>query len=267
MMTKLAAQEIYLLEKFSSPGYLAELRDTWRELLEHVEHCLDHFMQNPPAEFRNLPLPGQPHAVWGERVLPNFRETYQGLCSGVIELKHGNAKGLRSANGPFNDYKGQREYSTAWMPENDSTHYFELLNKANRMAGDICATEEPYWEPGDLLNYHVRRGSIDLPDNLPSYRRNAAKTVVTNDLVRQSGIYIPDVEGSCAEFLNDYNTAPPAIVLVRMQPLINPENGEQYGEEPTFEDQPCVWTLVERDAVSMPGPAAKSRPAPRRMNV
>lgn len=249
-MTRLVAQEIYLLEIFSSPEYLAELRDTWGEMVEHVQKCLDHFMRNPPPDFGNWPLPDQPDAVWGERVLPNFRESYQGLCSGVIELTHGNAAGLRSANGPFNDCKGQREYSTSWISKDNADKYFELLDKANRMAGNICATEEPYWEPGDLLNYEARRGAIGLPTNLPAYRINSANTVGTGDPVVQSGVYVPDVDGSCAEFLNDYNPAPPAIVLLRIHDLINPDNGVKYGEEPTFEDRACVWTLVERDAAS-----------------
>lgn len=255
-MTKLVPQEIYLLEKFTSPQYLAELRDTWGDLIKHLEQCLDQFMVNLPSNYRNRPLPEQPDAVWGERILPNFRETFQGLCSGVISLSHGDIKALRSANGPFNDYKGQREYSTDWMNTADADRYFELLNKANTMAGNICATEEPYWQPGDLLNYVKNRGPIEIPSELPEYRLNSNTIVRTDEFVKHPGIYLPDLDGSCAEFLNPYNEAPPAIVVEGNRDLLHPSTGAKYGEEPVFEDKPCIWTLVER------APANSNKRAP-----
>jgi hypothetical protein len=54
--------------------YFDELRDTWANLVAHVESCLESFMQSPPANYRLKPLPEQPHIEWAERVLPNFRD-------------------------------------------------------------------------------------------------------------------------------------------------------------------------------------------------
>jgi hypothetical protein len=245
-MTNLAPQEIYLLETFISPEYFAELRDTWGDMIKHVEHCLDQFMLNIPPDYRNRPLPEQPDVVWGERILPNFRATFQDLISAFIVLTHGDQKALRAANGPFNDYKGQREYSTDWMKETDANHYFDLLNKANTIAGNICATEEPYWQPGDLLDHVGDRGPIVIPVTLPKYRLNSKTTVRTGEHVKQPGIYLPDLDASCAQFLSPGSDAPSAIVLQSMKELRHPDTGATYGEEPIFEDKPCLWTLVER---------------------
>ncbi len=245
-MTTLAPQEIYLLEKFTSPDYLAELRDTWGEIIAHLDNCLEHFMLNLPNDYRKLPLPQQPDVVWGERVLPNFRESYEALATGVIALTHGDLRALRAANGPLNDYKGQREYSNDWMSQNDADRYFRLLNIANTMAGNICATEEAYWKPGILLNYVDLRGSIEIPVDFPSYRLAPNTTVTTNERVLTPGVYIPSIAGSCAQFLNPYNDAPPAIVNEGMNDLLDPSTGSKYGEEPIFEEKSCVWIKVER---------------------
>jgi hypothetical protein len=41
-------QEIYLLERYPSLDYFCELRDTWADMVKHLETCLDRFMQNLP---------------------------------------------------------------------------------------------------------------------------------------------------------------------------------------------------------------------------
>lgn len=137
------------------------------------------------------------------------------------------------------------------MKLTDADHYFELLNKANTMAGNICATEDPYWQPGVLANYVEFRGPIEIPADLPSYQLNSNITVRTDEPVRQPGIYLPDLKGSCAQYLNPYNEAPPAIVLQGMRDLFHPTTGARYGEDPIFEDMPCLWTLVERAATAI----------------
>ena len=154
-MSKIVAHEIYFLETFSSVAYLAQLRDTWGEMVRHLEECLDQFMLELPADYRNRQLPEQHDAVWGERVLPNFRSTYDALCSGVIALSHGDADGLYSAHHPSNDYMGQREFSDAWLTAPQRERYRELLEKASRLAGNICATVEAFWEPGVLKSTDV----------------------------------------------------------------------------------------------------------------
>ena len=245
-MTPINQKEIYLLELFISPAYLAELRDTWGDMIKHIERCLGDYMTKLPPDYRRKPLPEQPDAVWEGRILPNFRESYQALCSGVIALTHGDLKSLRSANGPLNDYKGQREYSSGWMAESDAAVYFELLNRSHTIALNICATEEPYWKPGELLEHPAARGNIEIPAVLPEYRLNTKIRTPTGGSVQQAGVYLPDLENGCPQYLNCYKKAPSASVIQGVEDLLHPTTGEKYAEEPIFEKKDCLWTLVER---------------------
>ena len=257
ILTTLDPREIYLLELFVSPAYLANLRDTWGEMIGHVERCLDEYMQNLPSNSRTLSLPEQPDSVWGERVLHNFRSTYQNLCSGVIALTHGDLQGLDSANGPLNDHKGQREFSSEWMRPEDRERYFELLNRSSTIASNICATEDPYWAPGDLLN-PAARGEISLPTDLPAYQLNKTVNVATAETVNRAGVYIPNFAASCPQFLSPFKNAPTATVRVGVEPLFHPSTGEKYAEEPIYESRDCIWTLIER------GPSTEVKPQPWR---
>ncbi len=245
-MATINPHEIYLLETFSSVAYLAELRDTWGEMVQHLEDCLDRFMVKLPADYRRRPLPEQADAVWGERVLPNFRSTYDALCSGVIALSHGDPDGLYSANRPNNDYMGQRDYSDAWLTSAERDRYLQLLEKAARMASNVCATVEPYWEPGNFNDFQKNLGPIAMPAVLPAYRLNPAVTVNADGPVVRSGVYLPDKDNSIAAFVPTGKPAPFATVVVGIEDLLD-ENGAKYGEQTDTEDQACVWTLVERD--------------------
>lgn len=247
MASKINAQEVYLLERFTSLNYFGELRDTWARMVSHVDGCLAAFMENLPADYRSRPLPEQPDIVWGERVLPNFRHTFHGLCTGFTMLSHGDVAGLHFAHGPHNDFKGQMECWPGWMAEADLNLYCELLHRSTIMAGNICAAEGAYWKPLELSNYSEQRGPLNPPAVWPTYRINRNIAVRTGDKTADSGIYLPDVAESCAEFLSSkYDHAPSAIVFVRMDNLLHPVTGEKYGETPVFEKRNCIWYLVER---------------------
>lgn len=105
MGTPLIPQEIFLLERYTSAEYFGKLRDTWTEMIAHLDRCLDELMLNLPLDYRNRPLPEQPDAVWGERVIPNFRDTLQSLNDGHITLLGGDLSGLEYCHGPLNDFK------------------------------------------------------------------------------------------------------------------------------------------------------------------
>lgn len=240
-------QEIYLLERYISAEYFCELRDTWADMIKHLETCLGRFMQNLPKNYRSQPLPEQPDAVWGWRVLPNFQSTLHGLNSGYILLTHGDASGLTYSWGPLSDFKGQTDYWSGWMTRPDENIYGELLNKAVTFAGNISRTERAGWAPFHLADYSDYLGPLNPPAQWPTYRVREDVFVATGQRLQQSGIYMPDAESSCAEFLcMAYETAPTAKVRVGMRPLLHPTTGEQYAEEPIVEERDCTWYLVER---------------------
>jgi hypothetical protein len=243
-----SSTEIYLLERFISPTYLAEVRDTWGEMIKHVESCLARFMRTPPAGYRAKHLSYQPDAVWGNHVLPNFRHTYDLLASSVIALANGDMRALGAAHGPFNDCRAQREYSTDWMSEDEAKPYFDLLYKASGMAANVCATAEPYWKPGEVERCDSYIEEIEITRDLPKYRLCHEATVRTDEPVHYAGIYAPDCERSCVQFLKPHDEAPPAIVVRGTRDLLHPTSGEKYGEEPIYASIPCLWTLVERES-------------------
>jgi hypothetical protein len=253
MATPIIAQEIYLIERYISAGYFEKLRDTWAELIAHVEGCLFHFMDKLPVRYRRRPLPEQPDAVWGELVLPNFRDTYQSLCDGYIRLSDGDIGGLSHCHGPLNDFKGQMEFWSGWMDRADQNRYGELLHTATNIAGNIMFTEEAVWKPFNLsVKYDEgSRGPLNPPASWPTYSIVAGVAVVTGASVTKAGIYVPDIDNSCAQFLStEYSEAPAAMVLVRMKDLLHPVTGKKYSEAPEYDKQPCIWTLVERTSDS-----------------
>jgi hypothetical protein len=251
MSTPLNPQEIYLLERYTSVEYFGEMRDAWGAMIKHVEDCLDKFMHNLPLDYRNRALPEQPDAVWGEHVLPNFRATFQGLCKGYIELSHGDLSSLAYAHGPGSDFKGQMDFWAEWMGEHDVEIYRKLMGIATEKAGNIGFTDGAYWNAGTLsIRYNSKsRGALNPPPNWPSYRLVPSVKVATDARVTQNGIYLPDIDNSCAQFLSmEYDVAPEASVFIGMKDLFLPDTGLKYGESAIHEKRPCIWTLVERVA-------------------
>jgi hypothetical protein len=118
MATPLIPQEIYLLERFCSPERFGKMRDAWAEMVKHAEDCLQRFMRKLPPDYRSRPLPKQPDMVWGDRVLPNFRDTLRGLNDAYIRLSHGDLSALGYANSVTGGLRGQRmDYPEDWIDE------------------------------------------------------------------------------------------------------------------------------------------------------
>lgn len=242
MATQINPQEIYLLERYSSLDYFRELRDTWEKMVRHVESCLQLYLSNLPPKYRSTPLSEQPDIVWEQRILPNFRDTLEGLYTGFIMLSHGDANGLRYAHGPVNDVIGQRrDYSPDWMSVADRDLYDRLLTEAAKRAGCITATEGAYWRPLDLSNYSDLIEPLNSSEQWPTYRVDQNISVQTGSKAPQNGIYVPDLSNSCAQFLNaNYTQAPQAYVIAGFHELLDPKNLKKYGEEPCFEKKNCT---------------------------
>jgi hypothetical protein len=122
-MTPINPQEIYLLERYQSLEYFSELIDTWGKLIAHLEAMVATFIQNRPHSRRLQNFPDRPDITWGETVLPNFRRTFQDLCTGFIMVSRGDLEGLDYAGGPSNGFKGHMEFWTGWMDRDDENKY------------------------------------------------------------------------------------------------------------------------------------------------
>lgn len=247
MNTHINPQEVFLLERYISADYFGQLRDVWGQMIAQVEASLDRFMSNIPMDYRNRPLPEQPDAVWGERILPNFRDTFQYLCDGYIRLTQGDVFGLDFCHGPLNDFKGQLDFWAEWMEPAEHDKYHKLLMTAVTMATNIRATKNALWEPTDLGSDYMPevRGPLAPPSAWPVYQINSKVVVTSGSMPLISGVYVPSVSESCAEFLScDFGPAPEAKVLLGKTV---PDDDEEEMRN-IIESCPCEWFLVERIA-------------------
>ena len=92
--------------------------------------------------------------------------------------------------------------------------------------------------------------------------------MASGETVKQSGIYLPDVANSGAQFLSTcYKEASLARVLVGMENVMNPLTGEKIGQQKIVEKRDCLWYLVERtaDRAQQPSVARSDEPQGRRL--
>lgn len=239
MTTSLFPQEVYLLERYSSNEYFALMRDAWEAMVRHADDCLEQFTSKLPADYRSRALPDQPDIVWGQRVIPNFRDTLQDLYESYISLSHGHVNSLNTAHRVANDFRGQLEFSSEWFDElepKQGDKHSELLLIAVGYAGNIWRTAGAYWIKGALtVRYDpASRGPINGPSTWPKYQLNHLVTIRTGEPVPQTGVYLPLIDDSCAQLLIAGDAADEASVGYDEHTMQN------------ISSEPTNWTLVER---------------------
>jgi len=255
MATPLIPQEVYLLERFSTLDYFRPIRDNYEAAVRHAEQCLEAFVNDLPPDYRSRHLSQQPDIVWGERVLPNMRETLNALIRGYIRISHGELKGLGSAGRVESDRRGIVDHDVSWMDEPQVTavvpggsHLFwELFGATLSPASMVTNTIDRYWDAGDLTDRYLEGsfGPLNPPKQWPRYRLNRTVLVATGDPIPRNGIFLPDIDQSCASLLVVGERAPKANHLIRIDTRID-ENGIKRGETPISEKCPTTWTLIER---------------------
>ncbi|WKZ87131.1 hypothetical protein N5B55_20425 [Ralstonia pickettii] len=261
MSTPLYPQEIYLLERYTSVEYFGAMRDAWHAMVDHVEDCMARSMTKLPPDYRSRPQHLQPDIVWGQRVLPNFRQTALMLDDSFIRLTHQDYEALLAADAVTSDIRGQRDFSTDWFDEvqpDAASRYEELLYQANQYASNISHTVRSGWNTSSLTSgYSVSaRGPLDAPTAWPSYQLDTSLQAHTGKIVTESGIYLPDVDDSSAQFLCAGDDAPTALIGY---------NGQQ-----NISEAPALWTRVRRvsgstvaDGLADLLPQSRYRPAGR----
>lgn len=240
MQTPLIPQEVHMLEHYSSLDYYGRARDSWEAVVKYCEDFLQRFMHKLPADYRSRPQPLQPDIVWGQTVIPNFRDTLQFMYDGYIKRSHEDWDCYLGFQGGINgDIRGQQEFSTEWFDEVEpgaADRYYDLLYKAGHYAANIWPTSGAYWAKGELTTEYSPDSRGPLPDleRWPKYRLNPNVQVSTEEPVPQTGIYLPTVDDSCAQFLIAGEPAKEANIGY------DPERMQNRGRSPTR------WILVER---------------------
>ncbi|GGC25669.1 hypothetical protein GCM10011572_53800 [Pseudoduganella buxea] len=133
------------------------------------------------------------------------------------------------------------------MSAADLDRYGDLLGESVQIASNIRHTEGANWDPFTLSTEYdtLSRGPLPPQVHTYTYQVRSQTTVTTGNMPEISGVYIPDVEVSCPQFLVSYRPAPPANVFMRYDDLLHPETGEKYGEAKVTGRRNCTWALVE----------------------
>lgn len=245
MQIKFKDEQVRLLELFSSTHYFGTMRDKWEEMLRHAEACLETYMARLPPDYRSKPLPDQPDVAWGHRVLPNFRYTLEKLNEAYIELTHGDKSALGYANSVRNDFKGQLDYIADWMSKNDRKIYEDNIYSAVALAHNIVLTDEAAWQSLDspCFTEELARFSASIFRN---YRINNNVFVRSGEKTIVNGIYAPNVEQACPQFLSTHHKqAPLTSVHIGTEDLIDPISGEKYDQRLIYKEVECTWYLID----------------------
>lgn len=232
-------QEIYLLERYSSPEYFRKMTDAFKKMLDVAEQALEIFMSDLSYDYRDRHISSQPDIVWGEHVLPNFRSTMESLNYGYRTLLEGDLSALQYAGNVMTDFRAQRiDYWADWMDKENLELFYQWQSLAELIASNINLTVFCSWPMGSLSSRYnsEARGDLDLPRSLPVYRQNCNIKIRTGELVPQSGIYIPLIVDASPQLMLKGHDAIEALVGLD-------ESGIQYENE-----EPTSWMLVERIA-------------------
>ncbi|MCC2972913.1 hypothetical protein [Massilia sp. IC2-476] len=248
MQIKFQYEQVQLLELFSSTYYFGALRDKWEEIIEHVDSCLEAYVAKLPPNYRSKPLPDQPDVTWGNRVLPNFQRTLEKLNQAYIMLTHGDISALGYANSVRSDFKGQLDYIADWMSENDRKTYEDNIYSAVSMAHNIILTDEGAWQSLESILTQEELSPF-LSSLLPrNYRRNMRVAVRSGEKTKVSGVYVPDMEQTCPQFLGTHRKcAPLTSVCIGAEDLLDPRTNEKYDQQKIYKRVECTWYLIEHD--------------------
>lgn len=232
-------QEIYLLERYSSPEYFKKLLDAFQQMLDAAEMALEIFMQDLPYDYRDRHISQQPDVVWGEHVLPNFRSTLASLNLGYRQLLGGDLSALQYAGNVETDFRSQRiDYWPDWMDQESLALFDQWQMKASIYATNIYATSFAFWVSDFLTALYVdgSRGDLNLPLSLPIYRIRLDRIVNTGETVAQDGIYIPLISHASAQLMLEGTEVMEALVGLS-------DSGLQFKSRESTQ-----WALVERIA-------------------
>jgi hypothetical protein len=241
MSAPLIPQEIYLLERYSSLEYFGDMRDCFAAMVKAAEDALVEYMKHIPPDYRSRHTSQQPDVVWGERVIPNLRWVLDGLNTGYIRISQGDLDALGLAGNVQTTFTAiNRDHPYDWMPQPYQDEFDSGWLGCGRPKSNIGTTALGEWLAGALSTRYKEsnRGPLNPPTSWPSYRLNHRVRVKTGDKVPRNGIYLPDLDGGCAQLLIEgYDAWPGAI------PDPPPDSRTSSAARKHFD---TVWTLIER---------------------
>lgn len=210
-------------------------------MLEAAEYALELFVNDFPFDYRTRPLNQQPDIVWGERVLPNLRDTLDSLNVGYQELLKGDLAAIRYGGNVENDFWAiSMDYDIDWMPEQQQLNYEKWEREASLRAFNMGITSYFGWYIYSLIERYTTesRGPLNAPELWPVYRLNPKYSVELDEVFPVAGISVPSREDASAQVLLD------GMLANEAHAGYDPDTTHAVGRAPV------TWMLVERIADS-----------------
>ena len=283
MKAQIIPQECYLLEYLTSLEHFCNIRDAMIEAVRLGEQALDEYMQHAPADLRRKHTSLQPDIVWGGRVLPNLRRSRDLIIKSCFLHSHGDWHAFNTiGEHGSNINKAISDFYADWMPEPLGKMFWNALYRAIPLDSKTGTTLRGSWQAGDLswgldfdphskeLQGVLEGTNLRLPDRIPLYELDPSVVIRPGDKVPECGIYLPDADNTCAQFLDfgrgSLENEPE--IWVR-QGLVKDEY-DWWIEERTI--IPPIWTLIRRVpdryiAVPPEGFYPKDRPSTGRVEA
>jgi hypothetical protein len=235
-MTPLIEQEIYLLERYSSLEYFELMRDAFKAMAKTGQAALDKLMHHSPRSYREL------WAVWAKRMICNLGAG-EFLDEAYEKLAGSDYTALQVAAGMRGALTGLTiDYGNEWMAEEFQREFDAQRHIVSRAREGIESTYFTSWGHEAMYyptwaeekkHWHVYWEFLPPPETWPIYRLNPDVQVNTTEIVKQTGIYLPEIGNSCPAILVAGEKAVSAKVGLRGMPRTR---------------QATLWTLIERVA-------------------
>ncbi|WP_147695287.1 hypothetical protein [Vogesella mureinivorans] len=258
MKAQIIPQECYLLEYLTSLEHFCNIRDAMIEAVRLGEQALNEYMQQAPADLRRQHTSLQPDIVWGGRVLPNIRESRDMLIQGCILRSHNDPQAFRGIVGTHGSdiNKGISDFYADWMPEPLGKMFWDALYKACDLDFPTGGALGAEWQAGDLswglkidpqsgeLGGVLKGAGLRLPERIPLYELDPSVVIRPGDKVPECGIYLPDADNACTQFLHFGQSALENELEIWVRQGLVKDEYDWWIEERNI--VPPTWTLIRR---------------------
>ena len=150
--------------------------------------------------------------------------------------------------------KGAVEYWNGWMGQDMLDQIDPFEREAIKRDSNLRITcRDVGWEEGNLTYRYTDDawGPLALPAAIPAYELDPSVVIRPGEPVVVTGLYLPDVENACAQFLHPYRTRqlePEALKKLGMGEIYVTQGlkKDEYGDWEETQDVVPTWTLIRR---------------------
>jgi len=250
-MAVLHPLECYLLELYSSPEYYAATRDAIISWIDAHEAAYNRYQNELPVRTRKDPLWKQGDVVWGTRVLPNIRLGREHYIKAYILRTQDDTTAFNIGSFISGCSRGIDEFWNGWMTETEQERIARIQYLASTLDQALTNTVNGRWEEGHLT--YLGESSIynlsSLPKKIPRYVIDKKVRIEKNELPKQIGIYLPDVDFAPSRLLYpsvDHGRPATAIQGTRRSEWVSETTGIRDYDWDETRYAETGWTLIRR---------------------